>query len=166
MRRHRLTVLLILPVFAFFAEATQPRIIVNPSNSAMLSSVDLGQVLVGKERYWENGEKIQIAYVEGDLGAEAAIEEHTGFNINRYKQHWKRAVFSGHGSLPRQFQTPTEAIAYVFETPGAIAILSPNGASLKSVRILPLATMSYSGINKPDPVLRISKPEQKPLGHE
>jgi len=137
-------------------------IIVNARNQASLSSVDLGLILVGRQQYWETGDQIIVAYLQGSSVCEEAIREHTGMDERRYRHHWSRAVFTGNGVLPRAFREAKEVIDFVARQPGAIGIIDRADAASPEVRSLDLSSMAFSGINKGDPVLIISKPDPQP----
>lgn len=138
-------------------------IIVNARNQASLSSVDLGLILVGRQQYWETGDQIIVAYLQGSSVCEDAIREHTGMDERRYRHHWRRAAFTGNGVLPRAFREAQEVIDFVARQTGAIGIIGRLDDPSPAVRVLDLSSMAFSGINKEDPVLIISKPDPQPL---
>lgn len=92
------------------------------------SSEDIKSLLIGKQRFWPDGSAVQIAYV-GDSAVDAQIEELTGMNQGRYKNHWKRLVFTGKGIQPKIFDTVEELRSYTEGNNGVLAIMpgAPDG---------------------------------------
>lgn len=113
-----------------FAEGS---LIVNSENPVGADAAKLGPLLVGKNKFWDNGEAVVIAVLKDSPDAETLLNTYAQMDESRFKSHWQRLAFSGRGTMPKQFSDPAELVAFVRANKGAIGILGA-GADLSSVK--------------------------------
>jgi hypothetical protein len=120
---------LLLPFLAFALATVSSFGSVYGSNGipdSALSKEGLKEVLIGQTRFWSNGSPIQVAVLSGEE-TDQLIETYSGMNSNRFKNHWKRLVFTGKGVQPKSFDSVEELAAYAAENSNVIAITATAG---------------------------------------
>lgn len=99
-------------------------IVANPRNSEKLDEESLKLMLTGKEKFWESGSEVKIAFLKSDPRIDELLTRYSGMTSNKFKNHWQRIAFSGRGKMPKTFARSEDLIAYVKANKGAIAIVS------------------------------------------
>ncbi len=122
------------------ASATEFKVIVHPSNPAtMVERTWLRDAFLKKVITWRHGPMIQPVEVAApqkfrELFSKAVLQK-THAALRAY---WVQRIFSGTGLPPHEVRSPTEAIAYVLQHPGAVAYLpmdvDPAGAKVIDLR--------------------------------
>jgi ABC-type phosphate transport system substrate-binding protein len=105
-----------------------------PVNS--ISSAALKNIYTGRTMYWEDGQSVKLAMLDGLIADEtdAALAEVSGMDsTSQFNTFWQRMVFSGRGQQPQKFGDTAALVAYVAATKGAIAIVLAD-AQLKGVK--------------------------------
>ena len=125
---------MILPVYA---QDSQITFIAN--ESVPLSSItikDLQKIFLGKKTSWEDGSKIRFVLFD-DEAAHTAFLEKIGKTESKFRNYWKKKVFTGKAKEPLQFNTLEELVDYVANTEGAIAyVISPvSNDKVKTISI-------------------------------
>jgi ABC-type phosphate transport system substrate-binding protein len=100
-------------------------IIVNKSvKDESFNRADIESIFLGKKTHWSNGIKtVPVAMKEGKIH-ELFINEVIRKSISAYMNYWRKMIFTGKGVMPVSFETDTEILQYVNNTPGAIGYLS------------------------------------------
>ncbi len=82
-----------------------------------LSTEDLENIFLGKQRMWKDGSRIRLAVFKGEGDG---VKEVTGRSASQYRAHWRNLVFSGYGIMPKFFSSEAKLLEYVAKTKGAI----------------------------------------------
>lgn len=108
------------------AEACETVLIANSTSAShTIDDSQLKEIMLGKQRRWESsGAPVSIAMVRDTAVVDCFLEQKLGKSPSAFNNHWKRLVFTGKGSQPRQFDTEAEVIAFVASEDGAVGIVS------------------------------------------
>ena len=98
-----------------------------------ISAAALRNVYTGRTNYWEGGDHVVIAVLDGMT--DGALNEVSGMDPSEFRTFWQRLVFSGRGEEPRKADDPNDLVKFVASTRGAIALV-PADAQLKGVKTL------------------------------
>lgn len=112
-------VLLTLPVCLLAAET----VIVSPKNgAATLSNDEMRDLFLGAKTSWSDGAKVLVAVLKSGPSHDALMKS-LDKNQSQFNTTWKRVIFTGKGSMPQQFDSEDELVAFVAKNPGAIAFV-------------------------------------------
>lgn len=122
--------LLLAFVFAFAANYLAADILTHPENMEHPDRNQIKSILIGKQRFWNNGSEVIIALLKDHPLAEIGLKDYCGMTAIKFKNHWQRIAFSGRGKMPKTFRNLEDLISYVNERPGAIAVIpSPQAVA-------------------------------------
>lgn len=122
----------IIPGLCFAGDVV---VIVNPSvPETALSKKDLCNIYLGKKTSWSDGSKIKFVVLKGDTHA-SFLKDYVGKTENQFKTFWKKQVFTGKGSPPKEFDSARAMIEYVAQTAGAIGYV-PAGTDVSKVKTI------------------------------
>lgn len=130
-----MAVLILSPMAAFAEDMV---IICNkgvPANS--LTKDDVERIYLGQKNLWDGGAKIEPAMLQNE-STEAFLTTYVGKNSATFTNYWKKMLFSGKGSGPKQFTKPKEVVDFVASTQGAIGFV-PAGTNSDAVKIVPVS---------------------------
>jgi len=120
--KHQFFATLLLSL-AFAANSLAAEVVTHPENTHEIDSEQIRSILIGKQRFWNDGTEVIIAILN-EQSAETALKSYCGMTTAKFKNHWQRIAFSGRGKMPITFQTLEELSSYVYNHPGAIAIVA------------------------------------------
>lgn len=105
-----------------------------------LSKNELASIFLGKKTNWDDGTRINIAYMNDDSPkVEEFFEEYVGKSHRRFKKYWVKKVFAGYGIAPKLLRNVEKAVEFVNRYRGAIAFVTvPDETQLnglQSVRV-------------------------------
>ncbi len=124
--------MVISPLAAFADDIV---LICNKSVAAgTVSKDDLSRIYLGQKNLWENGSKIEPVIFQGDI-TDTFLTGYVGKNAMTFGNYWKKMLFSGKGSGPKQFAKPKEVVDFVASTQGAIGFV-PSGTNTDAVKII------------------------------
>lgn len=130
-----LAMVVITPLSAFAEDIT---IICNKSVTInSVSKDDLERIYLGQKNLWDGGGKIEPVMLQSEL-ADSFLTTYVGKNATTFGNYWKKMLFSGKGSGPKQFTKPKEVVDYVASTQGAIGFV-PAGTNSDAVKIVPIS---------------------------
>ena len=103
----------------------------NPLES--ISKSDLIRIYLGKKTFFQEGVRITPL----DFGPKKMIfyEEVLKRPFNLIKRYWTKAIFSGQGSPPMEFNNENDVVNYLQDKPGGIAYL-PSDTKNENLKIL------------------------------
>lgn len=126
-------VLCIIPGLCFAGDAV---VITNPSVSeTTLSKKDVGNIYLGKKTSWSDGSKIIFVVLTGGDTHDTFLNSYVGKTASQFKTFWKKQVFTGKGSPPKEFDSDQAMIDFVAQTAGAMGYVSA-GADVSKVKTI------------------------------
>ena len=124
--------LCIIPGICFAGDIV---LIVNPSvPETTLSKNDLGNIYLGKKTSWSDGSKIKFVIQKGDINS-SFVKSFVGKTETQFKIFWKKQVFTGKGSPPKEFDSDQAMVEFVAHTTGAIGYVSA-GSDVSKVKTI------------------------------
>ena len=96
---------------------------------AAVTAADLQAIFLGKQTTWSDGATIELGVLGGGPVAEEFLKTYVRKTGSQFQTFWKKAVFSGTGTAPREFGTSAELAAWVAATPGAVGFVADGAAS-------------------------------------
>jgi len=91
---------------------------------ASITETQLRDIFTGARTRFENGPRAVPVVLRGGPAHEVFLHRHVGDTPDEFRVRWRKAVFTGQGSMPREFATEAELLNYVESTPGAIGYVS------------------------------------------
>lgn len=136
-RRVRLTMALVsLGLLAAVTATAGTQVIAHAAVSDTgLGAGNVQNIFLGKQTSWSDGTPIEVGVIGSGPVAEDFLKTRVKKTASQYSTFWKKAVFSGTGTAPREFATDAEMAAWVAATPGAIGFVA-EGAATDGCKIL------------------------------
>ncbi|HTT19717.1 MAG TPA: hypothetical protein VMG82_12255 [Candidatus Sulfotelmatobacter sp.] len=131
--------ILAMTFFGSLVRAQDVTIVVNSSLSiSEITETQLRDIFIGAQAQFDNGTRAVPVLLKGGPVHEVFLHRHIGDTPDEFRTRWRRAVFTGQGSMPREFNSETEVLQYIEATPGAIGYLSrkPDRDRLKVLMIV------------------------------
>jgi hypothetical protein len=102
-----------------------------------ITETQLRDIFIGVRSQFDNGTRAVPVLLKGGPAHEVFLHRHIGDTPDEFRTRWRRAVFTGQGSMPREFSTEAALIQYIEVTPGAIVYVSrpPQNSSVKALTI-------------------------------
>lgn len=113
-------------------------VIVNKANaSAGISSTDLQNIYSGKKSSWADGKGIMATFNNHPDARDTFLKEGIKKTLPQYQTFWKKAVFTGTGTPPKEFDSDTAVKNFVASNPNAIGFISAGSldGSVKKLEI-------------------------------
>lgn len=131
----QLSLMLVMMITAGSALAA-PVLIANPGVAVSeLSSSEVKSVFLGKTGNWDDGSRIVLSMLKGgDVSAEF-LKSNVKKSQKQFGTFWKKAVFSGTGEMPADFDTESDLIMFVSRTPGAVGYVDEASVN-ESVKVI------------------------------
>jgi ABC-type phosphate transport system substrate-binding protein len=112
------------------AMAQDVLIITNKSVSVShISDGELRDIFTGIRSRFGDGSRAIPVVLKGGPVHEVFLHHHVGDNPDAFRARWRRAVFTGQGSMLKEFSSEAALLNYVAATPGAIGYVSRAGES-------------------------------------
>ena len=96
---------------------------------------DLQEMFLGKRVQWKDNTTIHPVTVKEVELHKAFLKQYVNKSFAKWNAHWKRMVFTGNGTPPKQFATQQELLEYVAKTAGAIGYIDAE-TPVKNVTII------------------------------
>jgi ABC-type phosphate transport system substrate-binding protein len=107
------------------ASAADLKVIANSSVGATsVSSDELKGVFLATKSSLSDGSHVEPVLLKGGAIHEAFLKDYVGKSDSALETYFRSLVFTGKGSMPKQFATDAEVVAYVEKTKGAIGYVS------------------------------------------
>src|SRR4051794_1439387 len=108
-------------------------IIANSSIKASeISESDLRDIFQGEKSSLDSSKAVPVILNKG-AAHQAFLDKHMGKSDAAFRAMWRKQVFTGKGSMPREFESEESLAAYVSSTPGAIGYVSSEKAGAAKV---------------------------------
>jgi len=104
-----------------------------------ISSSQLREVFTGVRSRLDDGTRALPVLLKGGPAHEVFLHRHVGVSPEEFRARWLKAVFTGQGSMPREFSSEAALLNYIAATPGAIGYVSriPQQDSVKVLTVAP-----------------------------
>ena len=101
-----------------------------------ITETQLRDIFIGVRSQFDKGTRAVPVLLKGGPAHEVFLHRHIGDTPDEFRTRWRRAVFTGQGSMPREFSTEA-ALIHIEVTPGAIGYVSrpPRNSSVKALTI-------------------------------
>ena len=125
MQRNRITLIICVIPFIFFANAAHAQIAIavnkdNPVDDISMS--ELKQIYLGKKTIFPDGKNIALAEY-ADL-KETFYDILLDWSVIKMKKHWMGLIFSGtSSSVPKEFKRVEELKDFISKNEGAVAFM-------------------------------------------
>ncbi len=83
---------------------------------------------------WPDNQTIAMAVMEKTEAHKDFLKSYVGKNESQFSSTWKKMMFSGQASYPKQFDSAQSLLEYVKKTPGAIGYVE-KGTSTDGVNV-------------------------------
>jgi ABC-type phosphate transport system substrate-binding protein len=90
---------------------------------------DLRAIFTGEKTRFADGSHAVPVILKGGAVHEVFLTKHVGESPDEFRAQWRKAVFTGQGSMPRAFESEAALIAYVANTQGALGYVSRVSAT-------------------------------------
>lgn len=100
-----------------------------------ISSVQLRDIFTGARSRLDDGTRAVPVILKGGPVHEVFLRKHVGDSPDEFRTRWRKAVFTGQGSMPKEFTSEAAVLEYVAATPGAIGYVSRVNVA-DSVKVL------------------------------
>lgn len=118
------------------ARAQNVLIVVNKSSaSSMITNSQLHDIFIGTRTRFADGSRAIPVLLKGGPVHEVFLHHYLGDSPEEFRVRWRKAVFTGEGSMPKEFASEAALLDYVAATPGAIGYVS-RVPDPDSVRVL------------------------------
>jgi ABC-type phosphate transport system substrate-binding protein len=110
---------------ASLVHAQEIMIVMNPGTSvSQISPNQLRDIFIGARTRFGNGSRAVPVLLKGGPVHEVFLNRIVGDSPDEFRVRWRRAVFTGQGAMPKEFQSEIALLDYVATTPGAIGYVS------------------------------------------
>ena len=99
---------------------------------------DVRGIFTGEKTRFSDGSRAVPVILKGGATNEVFLKNYCGESPDEFRAQWRKAVFTGHGAMPRAFVSESELIEYVAATPGAVGYVSRLSAQAKVKSLTPL----------------------------
>ena len=118
--------------------AQEIMIVVNKSSSvSQITETQLRDIFTGTRSHFTNGTRAIPVLLKGGPVHEVFLRRHVGDTPDEFRVRWRKAVFTGQGSMPREFASEAAMLEFIAATPGAIGYVSripdPNAVTMVSI---------------------------------
>jgi ABC-type phosphate transport system substrate-binding protein len=139
MRANRKTRAYLLGLAAILTCATaraQDVIIVTCKDTTVsqITASQLRDIFTGTRSRFDDGTRAIPVVLKGGPAHEVFLRKHIGEAPDEFRTRWRKAVFIGQGSMPKEFTSEAALLDYIAVTPGAIGYVSRVGQD--SVKVL------------------------------
>ena len=121
------------------ARAQDVVLIANPDvQISEIKDADLRAIFTGAKTRFADGTHVVPVTLKGGPVHEVFLRNHLGQNPDEFRALWRKAVFTGQGSMPKTFDSETALMDYVSAPHGALGYVSrvsPQG-NVKCVAIV------------------------------
>lgn len=112
---------------SFDALAADVKVIANESVKAdSISADELRAIFLSARKTWKDGSTVVPVLRKEGTTHEAFVEVYLHRDVNELRTYYQGLVFTGKGSMPREFSSDAESAAFVARTKGAIGYVDSN----------------------------------------
>jgi ABC-type phosphate transport system substrate-binding protein len=100
-----------------------------------ITNADLRGIFTGTRTRFADGSHAVPVTLKGGPAHEVFLKNYVGEDPEEFRSEWRKLVFTGHGAMPKAFDSELGLIEYVASTPGAVGYVSRT-SSQDGVKIL------------------------------
>lgn len=93
-------------------------------NIAEIRASDLHAIFTGEKTRFADGSHAIPVILRGGPVHEVFVKNYCAETPAEFRAQWRKAIFTGQGSMPPSFDSESALLQYVAETPGAIGYVS------------------------------------------
>jgi ABC-type phosphate transport system substrate-binding protein len=103
-----------------------------------IKNADLRAIFTGEKTRFADGSHAVPVTLKGGAVHEVFLTKHLGESPDEFRAQWRKAVFTGQGSMPKAFESESSLIEYVAITPGALGYVSRVSArdNVKTIAVV------------------------------
>lgn len=136
----RLAAVLFIVALGSRAQAQDVLIVANKNVSiSEITSAQLRELFTGSRTSFKDGSRAVPVVLRGGPVHEVFLRKHLGETPEEFRTRWRKAVFTGEGSMLKECGSEAALLEYVISTPGAVGYVS-RVLDEGSVKVLALAT--------------------------
>lgn len=125
---------------SFCMQARAQDVLIVANKSVTVSQVkenELRDLFTGARSKFSDGSSAVPVILKGGPTHEVFLHRHVGDTPDEFRMRWRKAVFTGEGSMLKEFATEAALLDYVAATPGAIGyvsrVLDPSAVKVLNV---------------------------------
>jgi ABC-type phosphate transport system substrate-binding protein len=99
---------------------------------AKISAADLRAIFLGEKTRFGDGSRAVPVTLKGGAIHEVFLKRHVGESPDDFRAQWRKAIFTGHGAMPKACESESALIEYVASTPGAVGYVGQISARDKN----------------------------------
>ena len=114
-------------LLAFCSAACAQDVIFVANKNVQISAIkasDLHAIFTGEKTRFSDGEHAIPVILKGGPAHEVFVKNYCDETPEEFRAQWRKAVFTGQGSMPRAFDSEAALLRYLTETPGALGYVS------------------------------------------
>ena len=116
---------LALVLFSSVMRAQDVMIVVSKTSSVSeITEAQLRDIFTGARSQFNNGTRAIPVLLKGGPVHEVFLHRHVGDTPDEFRVRWRKAVFTGQGSMPKEFPSEAAMLEFIAVTPGAIGYVS------------------------------------------
>jgi hypothetical protein len=140
MRSKRATRVFVLFVLLGSARAWAQDVTIVANKTVKASQISQGQLhdlFTGTRSRFADGSRAVPVVLRGGPVHEVFLRNHVGDSPDEFRNRWRKMVFTGEGSMLKDFASEAALLEYVAATPGAIGYVSrlPEASSVKVLEV-------------------------------
>ncbi len=125
--KNLLTIIIITLIFTSFISNADVAVVVHPSNSSSLDEKTIKRIFLGKNKKFDNGNKIiPINQNQGSAARSEFGKKVVGKSDSQLKAYWSKLIFTGKGTPPDEKSNDAEVLKFIANTPDAIGYIDAS----------------------------------------
>ena len=124
--------ILLLGLVGCWSAASAQDVVLVANKGVQISEIknaDLRAIFTGEKTRFADGSHAVPVTLKGGAVHEVFLTKHLGESPDEFRAQWRKAVFTGQGSMPKAFESESSLIEYVAITPGALGYVSRVSAT-------------------------------------
>ena len=124
--------ILLLGLVGCWSAASAQDVVLVANKGVQISEIknaDLRAIFTGEKTRFADGSHAVPVTLKGGAVHEVFLTKHLGESPEEFRAQWRKAVFTGQGSMPKAFDSESSLIEYVATTPGALGYVSRVSAT-------------------------------------
>lgn len=103
----------------------------------------LRKVYLGYEKFWEDEQRISsvISKIDSD-DVRNFLDQVCAHDPGSFKSYWRRKLFSGNGTPPKEFEDDDKVIEFIKKNPSSIGVISNYEGKDEEVVVVPNTSIS------------------------
>ena len=119
--------ILLLGFLGCWSAASAQDVVLVANKGVQISGIrdaDLRAIFMGEKTRFSDGSHAVPVTLKGGQAHEVFLKRHVREDPEEFRAQWRKAVFTGQGTMPKTFDSEAALIEYVAVTPGALGYVS------------------------------------------